>query len=275
MAEYYRKKYHSPRSARFQPAVVPSGHVGIEFEVEAQYPKGYRDLLDLLPDISGVRRPIVEEDGSLSTWGGMEIIFPPLSPRQLRHKRGALTRVAESLRGSVVEGADRIGMHYNYSTSGWSTAKKAKFCAIIHNLPLGFLEVLAARDPQGYDSRFEGRCADFYASNSRQFCGNKSNRIEVRFFGSTTDTRLMRLRLDFLAVVEAAAESENWDALTRIQFEARYPCNTYEPFAYTFSTSARAQLAASAAAKSSFSAALSSMKGRKWKALRQMWKEYS
>lgn len=275
MAEYQRSGYHSYRPYRFRPPVVPSGHVGIEFEVEAQYPNGYHDLLDLLPDISGKRRPIVEEDGSLSAWRGMEIIFPPFSPRQLRHRRGALARVMDSLRGSVVEDANHIGMHYNYSTSGWSSEKKATFCAIIHNLPLGFLEVLAARDPQGYDSRALGRCEEFYLHNSRQFCGNRSNRIEVRFFGSSTDTQLLRVRLDFLAVVEAAAESTSWDDLMRREFAESVWAGVYTPYEYHYVSTVHSEAAARAVAKKAFSTALSSMKGRKWKALRQMWKEYS
>lgn len=272
MAEYQRARYHSHRPDRFYPPAVPSGHVGIELEVEAQEGMGYRDLLRLLPDISGERRPVVEEDGSLSSWRGMEIVFPPFSPRQLKHKNGALTRVVESLRGSVVEGANHIGMHYNYSTSGWSRDKKATFCAIIHNLPLGFMRALAARDPEGYDSRVQGRSAAFYASNSRRFCGVRSGRIEVRFFGSTTDTHLMRLRLDFLAVVEAAAASTNWDARMMYEFVASHS-RVYDPYVYTYESNSASLAAAKTVAKSVFSDTLASMKGRKWAALRRMWKE--
>ena len=273
MAEYFRNRYHSHRPARFTPASVPSGHVGIELEVESRRNLDFRDLLQLLPDIQSPRRPIVEEDGSLSEWRGMEIVFPPFSPRQLTHKNGAVRRVMDALRNSVVEDENHIGMHYNYSTNGWSGAKKATFCAIIHNLPLRFLEQLAARDPEGYDERLPGHCQFAYFRNSRQFCGNRSNRIEVRFFGSTTDTQLLRLRLDFLAVVEAAAESAVWDDEMCRGIAAEYNV-TYEEYHYVHSTTDASRAVASRVADTLFSDALASMKGKKWKALRQLWKEY-
>lgn len=272
MTQYYRNRYHSCRDIRFTPPVVPSGHVGIELEVESRLDLNFLDLLRLLPDIDRPRRPVVEEDGSLSSHRGMEIIFPPFSPRQLRHKSGAVSKVMDALRNSVVEDADHIGMHYNYSTLGWSETKKATFCAIIHNLPLGFLEVLAARNPQGYDSQNCGYSQAFYANNFRTFCGNKDNRIEVRFFGSTTDTKLLRLRLDFLAVVEAASESAAWDVLLQREFVKAHD-SQYDTYYYRYESTPKSKAAGSAVAKSVFSTALASMKGKKWSALRRMWKE--
>lgn len=215
MGNYFRRSYHSSRVEWRHSRELEGGHIGIEFEVEADNDNGYEHLLDLLPDFPEGEGPITESDGSLSDWSGVEIIFPPVPYAELKKPTSVFRRSIAALNGHTFHHSI-TGMHMNVNIRGWSHRKKALFLAVIHNLSMTQIERLGGRRTNEYCGLYPGRSLQTYlgyrSSHGRAAECPSDYRMELRFPQSTTNPDRINLLVDFIERLDKFLDTvpEDW-----------------------------------------------------------------
>lgn len=209
MAGYQRRSYHSHSPQWRNSRALKGSYVGIELELEAEQEErtgGYRQLLNLLPDIKSKGRPLVEADGSLSYTRGVELIFPPLRPASIKRANSSIKRVMKSLEGATLSPRATVGMHLNINTSEWSPHRILHATAAVMSLGGRFLAALGGRTLNRY-CRLQpcghGRELWSYCYNTHHAAVSiRDGRLELRFPKSTTDTDRLDRLLDFIHQLE-------------------------------------------------------------------------
>ena len=173
---------------------------------------GYENLLELIPRFGFGRGPIVEQDASLPYHTGMELIFPPVSYKQLKSPKSAFAKTIAALDGKV-EGYDprrSVGMHLNVNTQGWSDNKKLLFIAVVHNLKKEALERIGGRALTSYCYQYDDsiQLDEYEITEHCTVAEWVHNRIELRFPGTTTDHKRIKELVAFIEVLELFAEEE-------------------------------------------------------------------
>lgn len=202
MGSYTRAAYHSTQPLWRSHFNKSGPYIGIEFEIESST-GSYTDLLDLLPDMLGQRRPCTETDGSLNAAAGVEIVFPPITYKTLLSQKNSIKEAINAI-SPVAVASDRCGMHCNINTRGWSDVKRALFTAMIQNAPqTALLRIGGRRALNAYCEQFPNRSLPSYRDNyGHSVAENKQDRIEMRFPGATTDTH----RLDIIVAFADSLE---------------------------------------------------------------------
>lgn len=203
--------------------------IGVELEVEAD--DDYADLLNALPehdrDVDGPQ-PHFESDGSLSYETGVEIVFPPYSPRSIRDGSAYLMRAASALEScGRLNISSNCGMHMNVNTNGWTPHKLAVFLGVIHNMPAVRLEALGGRRLNDYCRRMPSRRLTDYRNSPGDSHGyaaehkHGGGRVELRFPGATVDLTVIARLAAFIDYLDDYAHEieEDWDVVP----EDHYP----------------------------------------------------
>jgi hypothetical protein len=193
-------------------------YIGVELELEAANSKSYQFILQAMPEHDEHNdgpSPEVEQDGSIDDYSGIEIIFPPVRPHNLRSKAGYFRRAVEALDASgVVACSEACGMHMNVNTNGWVVGKMAIFSAMINcAMPQKVLEKMGGRKLNDYCSQYreEWRRVHQYShtpGDSHDWaCEQKGSRMECRFPAATTNMDdIIRISY-FLEYLEEFAEA--------------------------------------------------------------------
>lgn len=190
---------------------VPQGQkYGIELETDNR--SGYTHTLMVLPDVKGRHRPITEQDASLTDYGGVEIVFPPVSASTLSNKRSVFVRTLEALKSleNDVTASRRTGMHINVNTTGWSAELKYRFMAYINYLPDTVIARVGDRGHNNYCIPARFRWWNDYESllgTHEHRTSLRRNRIEARFPAATTDYKKVAVIITLLQEVEAWARA--------------------------------------------------------------------
>lgn len=204
MGNYVRREYHSQRPAWRNSTNLRGKYVGIEFECVSAT-QSYRDILNALPDFKFHRGPLVETDGSLPSNSGVELIFPPVSYRQIKNSKSVFAKSLKALEGKISTLATSPGMHININTAGWSVNKSQLFCAVVHNIPNSNLVRLGGRYLNTYCRQTLGNHLSYYDNGYHSVAANKSGRIELRFPKPTTNHEKIKQIVEFAEVVESFA----------------------------------------------------------------------
>lgn len=219
MGDYARRPYHSQHpSWRAGNHLDEGSYIGIEFEVlSSGY--DYQRILDLLPDFSPDNRPITEADGSLGDHG-VEIIFPPVNPAELKKASSVFARAIKAIEPEVQHNF-LTGMHMNVNCRGWTARRRALFGAIINNMSDAHLANIGGRTPTRYCAAQRGMSLDYYNDNAGSHCGaaeagRSRGRIEVRFPQSTTDHEKIKVLVDFLTCLEEFTDKHLDAAISQI-----------------------------------------------------------
>lgn len=204
MGNYVRREYHSQSPAWRNSTNLRGKYVGIEFECVSAT-QSYRDILNALPDFKFNRGPLAETDGSLPQMRGVELVFPPVSYRQIKSSKSVFAKAMKALEGKISTRATSPGMHININTAGWSVNKSQLFCAVVHNIPNSNLVRLGGRYLNTYCRQTLGNHLSYYGSGYHSVATNKSGRIELRFPKPTTDHEKIKQIVEFAEVVEGFA----------------------------------------------------------------------
>ena len=201
MGNYIRREYHSQRPAWRNSTTLQGKYVGIEFECVSAT-QSYRDILNALPDFKFNRGPLAETDGSLPSQRGVELIFPPVSYRQIKNSKSVFAKALKALEGKISTRATSPGMHVNINTGGWSNTKIMLFCATVHNVPRDSLVRLGGRQLNSYCRLIPGNRLQNYGYGYHTVASVKAGRIELRFPRPTTDHERIKHIVEFADVVE-------------------------------------------------------------------------
>lgn len=209
MGNYTRREYHSQRPAWRNSTNLRGKYVGIEFECVSAT-QSYRDILNALPDFKFHRGPLVETDGSLPSSSGVELIFPPVSYRQIKNSKSVFAKAMKALEGKLSTSATSPGMHININTRDWTTSQVNIFAAVVHNTPTASLVRLGGRRLNSYCRQlFDARLGN-YGSMYHSVASNKGNRIELRFPKPTTDHEKIKKIIEYAEVVERFAKKASF-----------------------------------------------------------------
>ena len=204
MGSYVRREYHSQRPAWRNSTNLRGKYVGIEFECVSAT-QSYRDILHALPDFKFNRGPLAETDGSLPSQRGVELIFPPVSYRQIKSSKSVFAKAMKALEGKLSTCATSPGMHVNINTRGWSYTKIMLFCATVHNVPRDSLVYLGGRQLNSYCRLIPSTRLQSYGDGYHTVAAVKAGRIELRFPRPTTDHERIKRVVEFADVVERFA----------------------------------------------------------------------
>ena len=219
MGNYVRRAYHSQRPAWRNSTNLRGKYVGIEFECVSAT-QSYRDILNALPDFKFNRGPLVEQDGSLPSRRGVELIFPPVSYRQIKSSKSVFAKALKALEGKISTCATSPGMHININTAGWSYDKVCLFSAVVHNTPYNTLVKLGGRSLNSYCRQSPNLQLNFYDNRYHSVASAKNGRMELRFPKPTTDHEKLKWILEYVEVVERfaskAAPRKYWSTTSAI-----------------------------------------------------------
>lgn len=212
MGHYERDDYHTSHPEWRDNFKAKGKYIGVELECVSNT-GAYQDLLDLIPKFAFGRGPIAEEDGSLPYDSGVELIFPPVSYKQLKSSKSAFAKTLAAIEGVSRKDNSRtsVGMHLNVNTEGWSQNKKLLFIATVHNLKKEALERIGGRKLTSYCYQTDDACTldDFYEMEEHSTAAEwLNNRVELRFPGTTTDHQRIKELVAFIEVLELFAEEE-------------------------------------------------------------------
>ena len=205
MGNYIRREYHSQRPAWRNSTNLRGKYVGIEFECVSAT-QSYRDILNALPDFKFDRGPLAETDGSLPINRGVELIFPPVSYRQIKSSKSVFAKAMKALEGKISTRATSPGMHININTRDWTSAQANIFAAVVHNTPTASLVRLGGRNLNTYCRQRFGVQLSHYGGMYHSVASNKGNRIELRFPKPTTDHEKIKKIIEYAEVVERFAK---------------------------------------------------------------------
>lgn len=211
MGHYERLDYHEKEPSWRDDFSSKGKYIGVELECVSNT-GAYNDLLELIPKFGFGRGPIVEQDSSLPYATGMELIFPPVSYKQLKSPKSAFAKTIAALEGKV-EGYNprrSVGMHLNVNTSCWSGNKKLLFIATVHNLKKEALERIGGRELTSYCYQSDDYCSleEYQIEEHCTVAEWVHNRVELRFPGTTTDHSRIKELVAFIEVLELFAEEE-------------------------------------------------------------------
>lgn len=185
MGNYKREGYHTKRVAWRSNLHFPVGkRVGIELELE--HSKGYKRLLELLPDTRGTK-PLTERDGSLTELGGLEIVFPPYTYDGIRRKNSYFRKAINQFLTDPPSVTTNTGMHMNINTTNWPVDVKKMFLAFLHSMPRNQIINLGGRAPNHYCKVRYVSWRNMLSCVKHDLAWAKPNRIEVRFPAATLD----------------------------------------------------------------------------------------
>lgn len=212
MGHYERLDYHEKEPSWRDRFSSKGKYIGVELECVSNT-GAYQDLLDLIPKFAFGRGPIAEEDGSLPHYSGVELIFPPVSYKQLKSNKSAFAKTLAAIDGTAKKdnGRTSVGMHLNVNTEGWSQNKKLLFIATVHNLKTEALERIGGRKLTSYCYQIDDYCTldEFLYNDSHSTAAEwLANRVELRFPGTTTDHQRIKELVAFIEVLELFAEAE-------------------------------------------------------------------
>lgn len=207
-----RLNYHEKQPEWRNNFKAKGKYIGVELECVSNT-GAYQDLLDLIPKFAFGRGPIAEEDGSLPHLSGVELIFPPVSYKQLKSNKSAFAKTLAAIEGVSRKDNSRtsVGMHLNVNTEGWSQNKKLLFIATIHHLKKEALERIGGRKLTSYCyqvddvTTLEGFLYNDIHSTAAEWL---NNRVELRFPGTTTDHQRIKELVAFIEALELFAEEE-------------------------------------------------------------------
>lgn len=226
MGNYARNTYHSEKAVWRTAQHSPRGkRVGIELELE--HSKGYKRLLELLPDTKGIR-PSTERDGSLTENGGLEIIFPPYTYSGIRRKDSYFRKALAELAVDPPRFTTHTGMHMNINTTGWSVDAKKMFVAFLHCVPLDMLHTLGGRRPNNYSRIRYIPWSNMDSCIKHDLAWIRPNRIEVRFPAATIDADKVMNLITFFDLVEQFVRTPGRNMwFNAIQKKVRYGLEWY------------------------------------------------
>lgn len=215
MGDYRRGAYHGSAPNWRATRTLKGQYIGIELEVYNR--GGYRKTLAALPNVrKNQRKPITEEDGSLSDSAGVEIIFPPYKYSQLRNHRSFFHTALAEMQKAGAQTHSGYGMHMNVNTGGWQPGKRGAFCVVVSSLPSNMIENIGGRRvQQNGTTMWTQYCNDGYNYYGR--VEGKPGRLECRFPQSCLDSERVTILVDFIALVERFAGSKkNQQAIKKI-----------------------------------------------------------
>ena len=206
MGSYTRRWYHSEWPEWRNSNNLNGKYIGVEFECEPKGTDSYRKILDLLPDFKFGRSPLTESDMSLGP-NGVEIVFPPVSYKQLKNKKSVFAKSIAALNGNL-KNTTRTGMHFNVNTHGWSVQHKEIFVAVFHHISRDALETIGGRKLNRYCSQSKFR----YLQSANGLGGHRyaaewrANRVELRFPKPTTNHEHIKKLVEFVEMAERFAK---------------------------------------------------------------------
>lgn len=193
---YRFAEYHATSTPWRQHDYKPKGElVGIELEME--HPIHRSALLNCIPEFTPTTRPITERDSSLDSTG-VEIIFPPVSPRDLIKKRSAFSRTLTALAAAGATPSSDTGMHINVNTGDWTGDEVRAFTVMFNAMPARWLDNVGGRLPNDYCGQAEFEWWHEVDEDTSDHCAAaiKHNRVELRFPSATTNmTRVSNILL--------------------------------------------------------------------------------
>lgn len=201
MGNYSRNSYHGNYPEWRNTNKLTGDYVGIELEVVSRT-SSYQSILRALPNFSGGRKPLAEQDASLSYNRGVELIFPPVRYRQLKSPNSVVARAMEAIKRTTVPRLG-AGMHININTKGWTPEKKKVFCGVFHGLPKENIRRLGGRPPTVYcRQRPKLDVTRVGADYSRGCTAIHTSRIELRFPRGTTSHKKLVEIMEFVQAAE-------------------------------------------------------------------------
>lgn len=207
---YRLNDYHSVARPWRTSETRPGNLVGIELEIE--HPSSRSAILNCLPEFERDVAPITERDGSLDDDTGVEIIFPPIDPRDLVKRGSVFEKSIRALKQVGASVSERTGMHVNVNHGDWTENETKGFAALINLVPRIWLVRIGGRDYlNDYCEQAEFEDWDQVDENYTDHCAAaiKFNRIELRFPAATTNMRRVRNVLAFAKLAEQYAKL-NW-----------------------------------------------------------------
>ena len=206
MGNYTRHYYHTQQPAWRESNNLNGKYIGVEFECEPKGTNSYRKILDLLPDFKFGRSPLTETDMSLGN-NGVEIVFPPVSYKQLKNKKSVFAKSIAALKGNL-KNTTRTGMHLNVNIRGWSWQHTQIFVAVFHHISRDALETIGGRKLNSYCSQNKFR----YLQSAIDLAGHqyaaewRGNRVELRFPKPTTNHEHIKKLVEFIEMAERFAK---------------------------------------------------------------------
>lgn len=212
MGNYDREEYHESYASWRNTRGIVGPLIGIELEVEDK--DSYENVLAAIPDTDKDEdRPLVEDDGSLGSYTGVEIIFPPANPRTLMRSGSFFRNTLAALSELSLQDSNHTGMHINVNIHGWEIRAVRLFIALFHYLPKDTLENIGGRTLNGYCSQWRIRdFSDYQYSDEHSYAAEwkyGADRVELRFPKSTTDYRRVQTLLTFIGVASKWAEQSD------------------------------------------------------------------
>lgn len=206
MGNYTRHFYHAQQPAWRNSNNLNGKYIGVEFECEPKGTDSYRKILDLLPDFKFGRSPLTETDMSLG-YNGVEIIFPPVSYKQLKNKKSVFAKSIAALNGNLKR-TTRTGMHLNVNTRGWDNRHKEIFVAVFHHISKDALEAIGGRmlNRYCYQVKFRHLREACHYSGHSYAAEWRGNRVELRFPKPTTDHEHIKKLVEFVEMAERFAK---------------------------------------------------------------------
>lgn len=206
MGNYTRHFYHGQQPAWRNSSNLNGKYIGVEFECEPKGTDSYRKILDLLPDFKFDRSPLTESDMSLGP-NGVEIIFPPVSYKQLKNKKSVFAKSIAALDGNLKR-TTRTGMHLNVNTREWDNRHKEIFVAVFHHISQDALEAIGGRklNHYCYQAKFRELQQAHYHSGHQFAAEWRSHRVELRFPKPTTDHEHIKKLVEFIEMAERFAK---------------------------------------------------------------------
>lgn len=218
MGNYTRGSYHRGRAAWTRnPRSLVGDYVGIELEVDHTL-GSYRTTLAALPEPRGKRRallrPITEMDMSLSSNGGVEIVFPPIPAKTILNDKTYFRRAITTMKEEMPEytGPRNAGMHISINRNSMNPTVVDLLVLAFHHLPKEFIESIGGRELTNY---------------CRQIPGGL-NRYDWSRIDNTGQPKIIEKRLgDTRTIIESSVH--NHGSLVNVsgsRIELRYPAST-------------------------------------------------
>lgn len=190
--------------------------VGIEFETETSSPEERGLLIDELDAINEPLKTkfIVESDGSLDSYRGLEVILPPLAYRSFFGAKSIAKKVVGAVKRIGADmSKDQVGLHVNLNVAGCSVQHIGAAVASFHQMKPVCQSLAGRREGHYWNYRGAVSISDYVTKLNKYAAAwyrGAMPVIEVRLFRSNPEWDVTRDQVRFaIGVLDFAAAKTN------------------------------------------------------------------
>lgn len=198
---------------------------GIELELEGLNSR--REVVDTFPEleVGDHPPPAFEVDASLSS-KGVEVIFPPISAKQIKDPQSYINRAITTLRERrVVKPSNGAGMHINVNMRHLDNSINLLMAVVVHTMPRDRLTAIGGRPLNRYCSQRLGLGnGGLLITQVRIELGGHNSaanplpdRLEMRYPVGSVDPGHIKRNIEFIEVLLRFSKSEEGRAVRYVR----------------------------------------------------------